>query len=253
MVVVMYTLRRGPDGQLHGPINKQIWATFGGRKAAVLWARQEATKRGFGPDTTKTIQIVVDGARGLKEKLEHQFPNAILTLDVCHVVEKLWELGRRFHTEGSEELKAWVEDLKGLVYQGRAATLVDRLQRLLEQVPTHGPGTKARRQALKKVIGYLKPRLKMMKYREWKEQDLVIASGQVEGAVRHVVGQRLDCSGMRWIPRRAEALLHLRCIELNGDWEEFISWAYQRYHDQLHDRQVVQIRTKELMKLSRAA
>jgi hypothetical protein len=185
--------------------------------------------------------------------LERQFPHAIITLDVCHVVEKLWELGRRFHKEGSAELTAWVEELKALVYHGRAATLVRQLQRLLKQVPMHGPGTKGRRQALKKLIGYLKPRLKMMRYREWREQDLVIASGQVEGAVRHVVGERMDCAGMRWIPQRAEALLHLRCIELNGDWEKFITWANQRYQDQLRDRQAVQIRTDEPMELPRAA
>ena len=101
---------------------------------------------------------MLDGAKGLKEKLEPLFPNAIITLDVCHVVEKLWELGHRFHKEGSEELKAWVEELKELVYQGRAETLVKRLQTLLKQVPMHGPGTKGRRQALKKLIGYLKPR-----------------------------------------------------------------------------------------------
>ncbi len=52
---------------------------------------------------------------------------------------------------------------------------------------------------------------------------------------------------------RAEALLHLRCIELNGDWDEFIVWVYQRYQDQLRDRQVVQIRTDEPMELPRAA
>jgi hypothetical protein len=92
-----------------------------------------------------------------------------------------------------------------------------------------------------------------MRYREWIEQDLVIASGQVEGAVRHVVGERMDCAGMRWIPERAEALLHLRCIELNGDWEQFIAWAYQRYQEQLNDRQVVQIRTNQPMELPRAA
>ena len=216
-------------------------------------AREEATSRGFGPETTKTVQIVVDGANGLKDNLEPLFPNAIITLDVCHVVEKLWEVGHRFYKEGSEELKAWVEELKGLVYEGRAATLVRRLQKLLKQVPMRGPGTKGRRQALKKLIGYLEPRLKMMRYREWREQDLVIASGQVEGAVRHVVGERMDCAGMRWIPQRAEALLHLRCIELNGDWDEFIVWVYQRYQDQLRDRQVVQIRTDEPMELPRAA
>jgi hypothetical protein len=137
--------------------------------------------------------------------------------------------------------------------QGRAAKLVERLKTLLKQVPMHGPGTKGQRQALKKLIGYLEPRLEMMRYREWIEQDLVIASGQVEGAVRHVVGERMDCAGMRWIPGRAEALLHLRCIELNGDWEKFIAWAYQRYQKQLHDRQAVQIRTDQPMELPRAA
>ncbi len=253
IVVVMYTLNRGPDGKLHGPINKKTWATFGGRKAAAAWARQEATKRGFGPDTTKTVQIVVDGAKGLRGIMKPLFPEAILTLDVCHVVEKLWELGHRFHKEGSEELNVWVEELKELVYQGRAAKLVERLKTLLKQVPMHGPGTKGRRQALKKLIGYLEPRLEMMRYREWIEQDLVIASGQVEGAVRHVVGERMDCAGMRWIPGRAEALLHLRCIELNGDWAKFIAWAYQRYQEQLHDRQAVQIRTDQPMELPRAA
>ena len=116
----------------------------------------------------------------------------------------------------------------------RAATLVKRLQTLLKQVPMHGPGTKGRRQALKKLIGYLKPRLKMMQYRKWISEDLVIASGQVEGAVRHVVGERMDwpaCVGYLNVPK---ALLHLRCIELNGDWENFIHpWTYQQYQDQL--------------------
>ena len=44
-VVVMYTLRRGDDGKLHGPLNKRIWASFGGRKAAAKGARAEATRR----------------------------------------------------------------------------------------------------------------------------------------------------------------------------------------------------------------
>src|SRR6266852_7672703 len=121
IVLVMYTLKRGADGKLHGPINKKVWATFAGRKAAAQWARAEATKRGFGPDTTKTVQIVLDGAKGLKQNLEPLFPTAIFTLDICHVVEKLWDLGHRFHADGSDELKAWVEELKALVYQGRAA------------------------------------------------------------------------------------------------------------------------------------
>ncbi len=69
--------------------NKQVWGTLAGRKAAALWARAAATKRGFEPGTTKTVPIVLDGAQGLKQNLEPLFAGAICTLDVCHVVEKL--------------------------------------------------------------------------------------------------------------------------------------------------------------------
>lgn len=250
MLVVMYTLKRGEDGRLHGPLNKKVWGSFGGRKGAALWARAEATKRGFPPETTKTVQIVVDGASGLKDNLEPLFPGAILTVDVCHVVEKLWTLGRRFHQEGSAALQAQVAAWKELVYAGRAAELLAQLRQVLNTVPLHGPGTKGKRRTLAQVIGYLEPRVAMMRYREWREQDLVIASGQVEGAVRHVVGERLDCAGMRWIPGRAEALLQLRCIELNGDWDEFVAWSDQRHHQQLLDRQAVTIRSNRPVKLA---
>ena len=62
--------------------------------------------------------------------MEPLFPKAILTLDVCHVVEKLWEVGPSLHKEGSAELKAWVEELKELVYAGRpdvGETVAERL------------------------------------------------------------------------------------------------------------------------------
>ena len=253
MVVVMYTLRRGVDGKLHGPVNKKVWATFAGRKAAALWARAEATKRGFGPDTTKTVQIIVDGAHGLKHQLEALFPNAIFTLDVCHAVERLWSLAHHFHKEGSAELRAWVDELKELLYGGRAAELLERLRDYLRQVPRHGPGTKARRKALETQIGYFGKRLSMMRYDEWIAKDLVIASGQVEGAVRHVVGERMDCAGMRWVPGKAEALLHLRCLELNGDWQHFFAWTHQRNHAQLRERHRVKVLTDQPLQLAEAA
>jgi hypothetical protein len=253
VVVVMYTLKRGADGQLHGPLNKKLYATFAGRKAAAGWARAEATKRGFGPDTTKTVQIVLDGAKSLKGSLRPLFPKAIFTLDVCHVVEKLWALGRRYHQEGSAALAAWVEELKELVYEGKTKTLLKHLRSLQSQVPTRGPGTKGRRRALTKLIGYVQPRQRMMRYAYWMEQDLVIATGQVEGAVRHLVGERLDCSGMRWVRGKAEAVLHLRCIELNGDWEKFEAWFQRQTQTCLAKGERRKVLTKQPLPLPKAA
>jgi hypothetical protein len=253
VVVVMYTLRRGQDGKLHGPINKKLYATFAGRKAAALWARAEATKRGFGPNTTKKVQIVMDGVESLKSDLEGLFPKAIFTLDVWHVVERLWSLGRHYHKEGTQALKEWVDELKSLLYAGKAKELVAVLQRLLRDEPLHGPGTKGRREALEEQIGYLEKRLDMMRYGEWLEQDLVIASGQAEGAVRHLVGERFDCSGMRWLQGKAEALLHLRCIELNGDWEKFVAWFQGKTLSRLKRGHRVRILTDQPLTLKEAA
>jgi hypothetical protein len=253
LVVVMYTLRRGEDGLLHGPINKKQYATFAGVKAAAAWARAEATKRGFGPDTTKTVQILMDGAPKLQKALHRQFPQAIFTLDVWHVVERLWKLGRHYHAEGSAALTAWVEELKELVYEGQAKKLVRRLRKLLREEPTNGPGTKARRKALKSTIGYLRKRLDMMRYKEWRDQDLVIATGQVEGAVRQLVGERFDCSGMRWVKGKAEPLLHLRCIELNGDWQTFVAWFQKTIQQRLRKGERYKVLTDQPMQLNKAA
>jgi hypothetical protein len=253
VVVVMYTLKRGEDGKLHGPVNKRVWASFAGRPAAALWARAQATKRGFGPETTKTVQIVTDGAGGLKDRLEVLFPQAIFTLDVCHVVERLWSLGRHFHKEGSAELKAWVEELKTLLYSGQAVAIVDRLRNWLKQVPLNGPGTKGRREELETLIGYMEPRLAMMRYDEWKTQDLVIASGQVEGAVRHVVGERMDCAGMRWLQGKGEPLLQLRCIEINGHWDKFVRWLQSHNRSRLKKCRAARVLTDKPMPLGEAA
>ena len=45
-LVAMYTLRRGKDGKLHGPINKKIFGQFGPRKDAIAWARDQAARPG---------------------------------------------------------------------------------------------------------------------------------------------------------------------------------------------------------------
>jgi hypothetical protein len=35
---------------------------------------------------------------------------------------------------------------------------------------------------------------------------------------------------MRWVRERAEALLGLRCISINGDWDDFIDHVHRQRH-----------------------
>jgi hypothetical protein len=199
------------------------------------------------------VQVVFDGEACLEQRMRQLFPRAVLTLDVRHAQEKLWLAGRQFHREGSDELRAWVEPLEGLLYRGRVEELLRRLGRELGRVSRRGPGTKGKRQTLGRVMEYLRKRVKLMDYEAWRQQDLVIASGVVEGAARYVVGERLDNSGMRWIEGRAEAILLLRCIEVNGDWEDFMRWSQEQRSQELDRGQVVQIRSKTSTQLPQAA
>ena len=65
---------------------------------------------------------------------------------------------------------------------------------------------------------------------EWVEEqkDREISSGAVEGAVNSIIAKCFDSDGMRWIKERAEELLQLRCIEVNNDWEAFISYVHDK-------------------------
>ena len=89
-----------------------------------------------------------------------------------------------------------------------------------------------------------------MDYKTLSEQDLEISSGAVEGAVNYVVAKRFDSSGMRWIKERAEALLQLRCVEVNGDWDAFISYVHDKTSRQTRlFNENLFLKSKEAMKL----
>jgi hypothetical protein len=63
----------------------------------------------------------------------------------------------------------------------------------------------------------------------------------------------MDNSGMRWLEERAEAVLLLRCIEVNGDWEAFMRWSQEQRNQELQRGKVVQIRSKTPIQLPDAA
>ena len=149
-------------------------------------------------------------------------------MDIYHVMEYLWKAGGCLYKEGSEELVEWVEQQKDLIYAGRAAEVVKELDKRLALLPKKVPEMKGRRERLEQIRGYLHKRLDKMDYKTLNEQDLEISSGAVEGAVNYVIAKRFDSGGMRWIKKRAEPLLQLRCIEVNNDWDAFISYVHDK-------------------------
>jgi len=218
----MYTLRRGADGTLEGPINKKVYASYASKRHAFAVARREAGKRGFAKGSGKMVQIAADGDNDLERCVLEYFPEAIHTIDVFHAVEYPWKAGGCLYKEGSDELAAWAEEQKRNPCEGRPEKIVEEIDERPRLLPKRGPGMKSKRESLEKIRNYFEKRLDKMDYKKLREQDLEISSGAVEGAVNHVIAKRFDSGGTRWTRNRAEALLQLRCIEINGDWDDFI-------------------------------
>ena len=125
------------------------------------------------------------------------------------------------HHEGSEELATWVAEQQTRLRRGKLAYLTTELSRAYASIPTTGPGNKGRRKRLLDIMKHFAEHRCRMRYAELRREDLDIGTGAVEGAVRNLVGMRLDGPGMRWGRDRAELILRLRCILLNGQWSAF--------------------------------
>jgi hypothetical protein len=86
-------------------------------------------------------------------------------------------------------------------------------------------------------IGYLPAKRDLLGYDTALAAGWPIATGVIEGACRHLIGDRLDITGARWGLHGAEAVLKLRALWTNGDFD-----AYWRYHLTQEHRRVHQAR-----------
>jgi hypothetical protein len=230
-VGVLYTLRRTDDGTLDGPVNKRVYATFASYRALFDWLHAEAVKRGYGTPKLAKVLFIADGAEAIWNLQQEYFPSALVCIDWYHIVEKLWAAGKAIHRGTRRKrraLEAWVAEQKKHLRKGRLHQVLTELQQALSATALTGPGNKFRRQVLTEVLAHFTKNAQRMRYAELRKQDLDIGSGVVEGAVRNVVGVRLDGPGMRWGRDRAEAVLHLRCILVNGQWEDFERYVAER-------------------------
>jgi len=220
VVGAIYTLRKTPQGW-EGPVNKQLYATLEGHAALFAWLAKAAARRGYG---AKKTLFLADGARVIWTLQQQYFPKARACLDWIHAVERLWTAGACLYTEGSDALHAWVEGQKAALRAGDVVGVLRTLRAARGAIAKTGPGTKGRRERLGRVVKYFARNRHRMNYRAFRRQGFEIGTGVIEGAVRNLVGLRLDGPGMRWGWERAEKVLHLRCILLNGQWDAFERW-----------------------------
>jgi hypothetical protein len=58
----------------------------------------------------------------------------------------------------------------------------------------------------------------------------------IEGAARHLVKDRMDITGARWSLAGAEAILRLRALVTNRDFDAYWAFHQQQEHHRVHWR-----------------
>jgi hypothetical protein len=208
-----------------GPHGKWLWATLEGKSAA-LRVTAEQVRRREGAHIAGRVALT-DGAEALQTRVLSQFPDFTLVLDFIHADEYLWKAANALLGETAPERTAWVEARTLQMLKGQISAVIADLIAIAGRPQT----SKTARQTLLSVAGYYERNQGYMRYDQYLAAGWPIASGVIEGACRHLVKDRCELSGMRWTQAGAEALLRLRSVLENGDWEAF--HAYRRRQRQL--------------------
>jgi hypothetical protein len=207
------------DGQeIHG-----CAAVFG-------WMADEMAQR-QGP-TDKPIVNVMDGDEDLWTMRDRFQPNVSMVdvLDLLHVTPRLWDAAALFHQRGSRAAKTFVRDRVLRILKGEVEGVIRGLRRM---ATTHRLSAK-RQHEVEKICTYFEKNRERMRYDEYLQAGYPIASGVIEGACRHVVKDRLERTGMSWIPEGAQPMLELRCLYLTGQWDAYVEYRVARETERMY-------------------
>jgi hypothetical protein len=133
-------------------------------------------------------------------------------LDHTHAKQNLHELLAQLRPcptwNGEQQTRQ--RELLDLLWQGRIAELVDRLQ------AAAAPGCK--RAVAKKAREYFLDNAPRLQYAHFQAQAIPRGSGIVESAIRRVINLRVKSTGSFWLRAKAETMIFLRAKLLYGRW-----------------------------------
>jgi len=202
--------------QLRAELSRQIDGVEANGKDRIFdWLAEELAVRNPGGD--KPVVCVMDGERALWKKLTGSIVGVVCILDIFHVLERLWQAAHCFCAEGSQAASDFVTERLTRLLRGEVGYVIGGLRQMASKRKLSG----WRKRQLTTVIGYLESNRRFMKYDEYLAAGYPIGSGVAEGACGHLVKDRMELTGMRWRVAGAQAILDLRAVFVNGDWEKF--------------------------------
>jgi hypothetical protein len=223
------------------PSGKRVWASVERDAERVIEeAFEEAGRRD--PERKRRWVVLVDGQEGQLSMIEaaaaRMGVQITIVLDIIHVLEYLWKAAYCFHPDGSREAEQWVQKRLLMLLSGTSPS--DVAAGMARSATLQGLEN---REAVEECADYLCKYRNLLGYAQALADGLPIATGVIEGACRYLVRDRMDKTGARWSLAGAEAVLKLRALRANGDFDDYwrfhLEAEYRRNHAARYDQSEV--------------
>jgi hypothetical protein len=186
-----------------------------GKGRIFSWLKQQVAARN--PKGDKPVVCVMDGERALWKMLANYLPGIVCILDLFHVLERLWAAAHCFHPEGTDEARQFVSARLRKVLEGDVGRVIGGMRQMASKRGLEG----AKLKQLQAALGYLHRNRRLMHYDRYLAAGYPIGSGVAEGACRHLVKDRMERTGMRWVVPSAQAMLDLRAVHASDRWDDY--------------------------------
>jgi len=180
------------------------------------------------PAHERTWVALVDGNRqqidAIRDQANTRGVTVTIVIDFIHVLEYLWKAAWTFFHPGDPDAETWVADHARTILNGRA---IDAAATIRHHADTAGFRGNERKGA-DDAVTYLTNKAPYLDYATALANGWQIATGIIEGAARFLIKDRMDITGARWTTPGAEAILRLRAVTANGDFDEYWQWHQQQ-------------------------
>jgi hypothetical protein len=156
-----------------------------------------------------------------------------ILIDYIHVIEYLWKAALCFTPPGDtaateKQATAWGLD----ILAGNSRDVITDIQARAAADPPV-PGSEHDKN-IRRTTGYLTAKAPYLDYPAALASGWPIATGIIEGACRHLIGDRMGIAGARWSLPGAQAMLWMRAIAASGDLGTYWDWHITQEHQRNH-------------------
>jgi hypothetical protein len=228
-------LRLVPNSRLPAPkpVGKKLWASLEkSMKTVIETAFAEGRRRD--PAHQAEWAVLVDGDPMQIDTIEKAAKaydvSVVIILDIMHALEYLWKAAKVLCEPEDPNAAQWVADKIEHLLQGQVRSIVRSVRRA---ATLKGLSTK-QREPVDQCATYLANHASYLNYPHYLAKGYPIATGVIEGACRYLVKDRMEITGARWGLEGGEAVLKLRALYINGDFDAYWDFRenqeYQRNH-----------------------